>query len=63
MTAQPEIAPNELQHDALTELINIGVSRAAKSLAQIISHEVVLSVPSVVLRAGKPHIRSVRAAM
>jgi chemotaxis protein CheC len=37
----------ELERDALTELINIGVSRAAASLRKMVGDEVLLSVPSV----------------
>jgi chemotaxis protein CheC len=39
----------ELELDALTELVNIGVSRAAASLAVMVGERVLLSVPSVVL--------------
>ena len=38
---------NELEHDALTELVNIGVSRAATSLRKMVGQHVTLSVPSV----------------
>jgi chemotaxis protein CheC len=38
---------DELERDALTELVNIGVSRAAASLRKMVNREVVLSVPSV----------------
>ena len=37
----------ELEQDALTELVNIGVSRAASSLRKMIGHQVVLSVPAL----------------
>ena len=37
----------ELQQDAFTELVNIGVSRAAASLRKMIGNQVLLSVPSV----------------
>ena len=37
----------ELEHDALTELVNIGVSRAASSLRKMIGQHVTLAVPSV----------------
>lgn len=40
---------SELQVDALTELVNLGVSRAAKSLRDLVQQEVLLSVPSVLL--------------
>jgi chemotaxis protein CheC len=38
---------NELELDALTELVNIGVSRAAASLATMCGEEVALTVPAV----------------
>lgn len=38
---------NELELDALTELVNIGVSRAASSLASMCGEEVTLTVPAV----------------
>lgn len=37
----------ELEKDALTEVVNIGVSRAAASLRKMIGHQVLLSVPAV----------------
>lgn len=37
----------ELERDALTELVNIGVSRAASSLRKMVGEQVLLSVPSV----------------
>ena len=37
----------ELERDALTELVNIGVSRAAASLRGMVGRQVTLSVPSV----------------
>lgn len=40
---------NELQHDALGEIFNIGVGRAAASLSQIVSDEVLLTAPDVSL--------------
>ena len=40
---------NELQSDALGEIFNIGVGRAAASLSQIVNDEVLLSAPSVQL--------------
>jgi chemotaxis protein CheC len=38
---------SELELDALTELVNIGVSRAASSLRKMVGEQVLLSVPSV----------------
>jgi chemotaxis protein CheC len=46
MTA-PTIVLDELEHDALTELVNIGVSRAASSLRKMVGDQVLLSVPAV----------------
>lgn len=42
-----------LQHDAITELLNIGMGQAAASLSQIVGEEVKLSVPSVQLLSRK----------
>ncbi len=38
---------SELERDALTELVNIGVSRAAGSLRKMVGRQVLLSVPSI----------------
>lgn len=46
MTDAEPTALTELQHDALTELVNLGVSHAANSLREMINQQVVLSVPS-----------------
>jgi chemotaxis protein CheC len=43
----------DLEHDALTELVNIGVSRAAVSLRKMIGDQVLLSVPSVEIISRK----------
>jgi chemotaxis protein CheC len=40
---------SDLELDALTELVNIGVSRAAGSLREMIDEQVLLSVPTVAL--------------
>ena len=40
---------NELQRDALGEIFNIGVGRAASSLSQIVNDTVLLSAPEVML--------------
>jgi chemotaxis protein CheC len=47
MTDQGPLSALEL--DALTELVNIGVSRAAASLREMVGEEVILSVPKVEL--------------
>jgi chemotaxis protein CheC len=49
MTAVPPKLLSELQLDALTELVNIGVSRAAASLRDMVGAQVHLSVPTVSL--------------
>ncbi|BCH62346.1 hypothetical protein RvVAR0630_pl04880 (plasmid) [Agrobacterium vitis] len=41
------LALDDLERDALTELVNIGVSRAAASLRKMVNRQVILSVPSV----------------
>ena len=46
MTGQA-ILLEELERDALTELVNIGVSRAAANLRKMVGDQVLLSVPSV----------------
>jgi len=38
---------DELERDALTEIVNIGVSRAAASLRKMVHRQIILSVPSV----------------
>lgn len=40
---------SELQRDAITELLNIGMGQAAASLSEMVKEEVKLSVPSVEL--------------
>jgi len=46
MTAEA-ITLDELERDALTEIVNIGVSRAASSLRKMIGDQVLLSVPAI----------------
>ncbi|OYV35651.1 MAG: chemotaxis protein CheX [Rhodospirillales bacterium 20-64-7] len=41
------ISLSELERDALTEIVNIGVSRAASSLRKMVGDQVQLSVPSI----------------
>jgi chemotaxis protein CheC len=38
---------SELEQDALTELVNMGVARAASSLRHMVDEQVLLSVPSI----------------
>ena len=42
-----DITLDELERDALTEVVNIGVSRAAASLRKMVGQQVLLSVPAV----------------
>src|SRR5665213_709660 len=49
MSDRPSMALDEMERDALTELVNIGVSRAAANLRTMINQEVLLSVPRVAL--------------
>jgi chemotaxis protein CheC len=45
--AVPPVLLSDLELDALTELVNLGVSNAASSLREMVREEVVLSVPRV----------------
>ncbi|MGH8302824.1 MAG: chemotaxis protein CheX [Steroidobacteraceae bacterium] len=47
MTETPRIRLTALQLDALTELVNLGVSTAATDLSEMVRDEVALSVPRV----------------
>ncbi len=38
---------SELQQDAIVELVNLGIGKAAKALSDIIREEVILSVPEI----------------
>jgi chemotaxis protein CheC len=49
MTEDPPVALEEMERDALTELVNIGVSRAATSLRIMVGREILLSVPDVTI--------------
>lgn len=49
MTDIAKMELSELELDALTELVNLGVSRAAASLREMVREQVHLSVPSVSL--------------
>jgi chemotaxis protein CheC len=46
-TADARVTLTELERDALAELANIGVSRAASNLRKMVGQQVILSVPSV----------------
>ena len=47
MTERAQIQLTDLQLDALTELVNLGVSNAATNLSEMVRDEVALSVPRV----------------
>lgn len=53
-------ALDELEHDALTELVNIGVSRSAAGLRKMVGEHVVLSVPSVDVVSRKAAVTLIR---
>lgn len=54
MSDEPIAILDELELDALTELVNLGVGRAAASLRDLAGEQVHLSVPNVVL-VTRPH--------
>ncbi len=58
MSAEQAVELSALQLDALTELVNLGVSRAATSLALMMNEEVLLSVPKVALLSREDAIRT-----
>lgn len=47
MTPMENISLSEFERDALTELVNIGVGRAATSLRKMVGKHILLSVPAV----------------
>src|ERR1700742_814539 len=47
MTAAAPVVLNEMELDALTELVNLGVSNAAASMRELVKEEILLSVPKV----------------
>jgi chemotaxis protein CheC len=47
MTIEQLTALTELERDALGEIANIAMGRAANSIRQMVGHQVLLSVPSV----------------
>jgi chemotaxis protein CheC len=44
---EDDVRLTELEQDALTEIVNIGVSRAASNLRKMVGGQVLLSVPSI----------------
>jgi chemotaxis protein CheC len=59
MTLAPDML-DDLERDALTELVNIGVSRAASSLRKMVGEQVLLSVPSVEIVSRKAAFEQIR---
>jgi len=57
--AKDDLDLTELELDALTELVNLGVSRAAANLAVMVREEVVLTVPKVALLTRRDAIRTI----
>lgn len=49
---------DELEADALTELVNLGIGQAAMNLAQMVREEVTLSVPKVTLVSREEAIQT-----
>jgi chemotaxis protein CheC len=47
--SESRLVLSELELDALTELVNIGVSRAANSLRELVGEQVLLSVPALLI--------------
>lgn len=58
MTGSVAVALSELELDALTELVNLGVSNAASSLRELVREEILLSVPKVVVVTRKEAIEN-----
>lgn len=59
MTSRSSLPISELELDALTELVNIGVSRAATSLREMVGRPVALSVPRIELLSCKEAARTI----
>jgi chemotaxis protein CheC len=47
MSGEAVISLDEMERDALSELVNLGISRAASSLRVMVGQEILLSVPGV----------------
>jgi chemotaxis protein CheC len=52
----------DLERDALTELVNLGVSRAAASLRKMVGEQILLSVPSVEVMGREEAARLITGA-
>lgn len=60
MTHPIDLGLDELEVDALTELVNLGVSRAAVSLRDLVGEQVHLSVPSLSVLSKPEAAASIR---
>jgi chemotaxis protein CheC len=59
MTSDPFVPLSDLERDALGELSNIAMAKAANSLRHMVQHEVLLAVPSVDILTGAAATRLV----
>ena len=62
MTDPTELGLDDLEVDALTELVNLGVNRAALSLRELVGEQVFLSVPSLSVLSKPEAAESIRGA-
>jgi chemotaxis protein CheC len=58
MSESIDVTLSELELDAITELVNLGVSRAATNLARMVHEEVILTVPKVALLSRREAIET-----
>ena len=58
MTIEQVTALTELERDALGEIANIAMARAAVSIRQMVGHQVLLSVPAVEILPTEAMLRS-----
>ena len=58
MTPPTPVILTEMELDALTELVNLGVSNAAHSLRELVREEILLSVPKVTVVSREQAIKN-----
>lgn len=58
MTGATAVILTEMELDALTELVNLGVSNAAASLRELVKEEILLSVPKVTVVTREEAIKN-----
>ena len=58
MSAPTPVILTEMELDALTELVNLGVSNAAHSLRELVREEILLSVPKVTVVSREEAIKN-----